>query len=1286
MAEVMNKQEEYKPVTFDAIKIGLASPDKIREWSKGEVKKPETINYRTLKPEKDGLFCERIFGPSKDWECHCGKYKKIRHKGIICDRCGVEVTKSSVRRERMGHIELAAPVSHIWYFKGIPSRLGLILDISPKMLDKILYFANYIVLDPADAAPSIVKKQILTENEYVEAREKYGYGFRAAMGAEALQELLKEIDLDKESEELKEELRDSGGQKRARIIKRLEAMEAFRESGNRPEWMIMNVIPVIPPDLRPMVQLDGGRFATSDLNDLYRRIINRNNRLKKLLEQGAPEIIVRNEKRMLQEAVDALIDNGRRGRAVTGPGNRPLKSLSDMLKGKSGRFRQNLLGKRVDYSGRSVIVVGPELKIYQCGLPKEMAIELFKPFVMKELVARGTAHNVKNAKKMVERLQTEVWDVLEDVINEHPVMLNRAPTLHRLGIQAFEPILVEGKAIKLHPLVCTAFNADFDGDQMAVHLPLTVEAQAECRFLMLSPNNLLKPSDGGPVAVPSQDMVLGIYYLTQERPGAKGEGMHFANVAEAIMAYENKYITLQTRITVRRKGRDSEGHPISANVSSTLGRFLFNEIIPQDLGYVNREDPAHALDLEVDFLTGKKQLKAILWKVINLHGSTVTAEVLDKVKAMGYKYSTISAMTVSISDMTVPPSKPQLIKEAQDTVDLISMHYRRGLLTEQERYQEVVDTWKDTDAVLTTRLLQGLDKYNNIFMMADSGARGSDKQIKQLAGMRGLMADTTGHTIELPIKSNFREGLDVLEYFMSAHGARKGLSDTALRTADSGYLTRRLVDVSQELIVREMDCAENRDEIPGMWVKQFADGREEIESLQERITGRFAAESIFDADGNMLVKANHMITPRRAERIMARGVDENGNPVKKVKIRTILTCRSKLGICVKCYGANMASGEAVQVGESVGIIAAQSIGEPGTQLTMRTFHTGGVAGGDITQGLPRVEELFEARKPKGLAIISEIPGVVQILDTKKKREAIVTDLQAEPGTKDYQKTYLIPYGSRLKVTEGQIIEAGDEITEGSVNPHDIMKIRGIRAVQDYLLREVQRVYRLQGVEINDKHIEVIVRQMLKKVRVEKQGDTDFLPGSFVDFLDFEDLNERLVAEGKEPAEGVRIVLGITKAALATNSFMSAASFQETTKVLTDAAIKGRIDPLIGLKENVIIGQLIPAGTGLRRYRDVKLDTDERIEIRKAKEAEEAAAAAEEAKRKAAEQGEEGIGEEDEGEADDAAPEGGDIPEDDLVTLPEKEEDEEPTFEELAAIEEEEGPSDEELAALEAEEH
>ena len=1240
MAEFITKQEEYKPVTFDAIRIGLASPDRIREWSHGEVKKPETINYRTLKPEKDGLFCERIFGPSKDWECHCGKYKKIRYKGVVCDRCGVEVTKSSVRRERMGHIELAAPVSHIWYFKGVPSRMGLLLDISPRTLEKVLYFANYIVLDPADAAPAIVKKQVLSEREYQEARDTYGYNFRVGMGAEAVQELLSEIDLEEESVTLKKELKESSGQKRARIIKRLEAVESFRGSGNRPEWMIMDVIPVIPPDLRPLVQLDGGRFATSDLNDLYRRIINRNNRLKRLLELGAPEIIVRNEKRMLQEAVDALIDNGRRGRPVTGPGNRALKSLSDMLKGKSGRFRQNLLGKRVDYSGRSVIVVGPELKIYQCGLPKEMAIELFKPFVMKELVSRGTAHNIKSAKKMVERLETEVWDVLEDVITEHPVMLNRAPTLHRLGIQAFEPILVEGKAIKLHPLVCTAFNADFDGDQMAVHLPLTVEAQAECRFLMLSPNNLLKPSDGGPVAVPSQDMVLGIYYLTQDRPGSKGEGMCFASLNEAILAYENKYITLQSRITVRRTKTRADGTTVSGNITSTLGRFLFNEVIPQDLGFVDREDPENELKLEVDFLTGKKQLKQILTKVINLHGATVTAEVLDKVKAMGYKYSTLSAMTVSISDMTVPPEKPKLIEEAQETVDKITRNYRRGIITDEERYKEVVETWKDMDAVLTKKLLDGLDKYNNIFMMADSGARGSDKQIKQLAGMRGLMADTTGHTIELPIKSNFREGLDVLEYFMSAHGARKGLSDTALRTADSGYLTRRLVDVSQELIIREMDCSIDRDEIPGMWVKQFADGKEEIESLQERITGRFAAMNIYDKDGNVLVKANHMITPSRAERVMKYGVNEDGTPIDKVKIRTILTCRSKDGICVKCYGANMASGEAVQVGESVGIIAAQSIGEPGTQLTMRTFHTGGVAGGDITQGLPRVEELFEARKPKGLAIISEIPGVIQVLDQKKKREVVVTNIEMEEGSKERQKTYLIPYGSRLKVTDGQVIEAGAEITEGSVNPHDIMKIRGIRAVQDYLLREVQRVYRLQGVEINDKHIEVIVRQMLKKVRIEKQGDTDFLPGSYADFLEFEDMNEKLVAEGKEPAEGVRIVLGITKAALATDSFLSAASFQETTKVLTDAAIKGRIDPLIGLKENVIIGQLIPAGTGLRRYRDVKLDTDARIEEKAALEKEKAE---EEARKKA-----EAAKDEAEEDAEDTAEGAEDIADEDLV--------------------------------------
>ena len=1190
MPETTNN-EVYQPMTFDAIKIGLASPEKIREWSHGEVKKPETINYRTLKPEKDGLFCERIFGPSKDWECHCGKYKKIRYKGVICDRCGVEVTKSSVRRERMGHIELAAPVSHIWYFKGIPSRMGLMLDLSPRTLEKVLYFANYIVLDPGKTDLSY--KQVLTEKEYQEAKEKWGNAFRADMGAESIQELLKAIDMEKESEELKRGLKESTGQKRARIIKRLEVVEAFRESGNRPEWMVMDVIPVIPPDLRPMVQLDGGRFATSDLNDLYRRIINRNNRLKRLLELGAPDIIVRNEKRMLQEAVDALIDNGRRGRPVTGPGNRALKSLSDMLKGKSGRFRQNLLGKRVDYSGRSVIVVGPELKIYQCGLPKEMAIELFKPFVMKELVANGISHNIKSAKKSVERLEPQVWDVLEEVIKEHPVMLNRAPTLHRLGIQAFEPILVEGKAIKLHPLVCTAFNADFDGDQMAVHLPLSVEAQAECRFLLLSPNNLLKPSDGGPVAVPSQDMVLGIYYLTQERPGARGEGMFFHDVNEAILAYENKYITLQSKITVRTTKKMEDGREVTGNVDSTLGRFLFNEILPQDLGFVDRSIPENELKLEVDFLVGKKGLKQILEKVIHTHGATKTAEVLDSIKSMGYKYSTRAAMTVSISDMTVPPQKPEMIKTAQDVVDRITRNYKRGLITDEERYKEVIETWKETDDALTKALLGGLDKYNNIFMMADSGARGSDKQIKQLAGMRGLMADTTGHTIELPIKSNFREGLDVLEYFMSAHGARKGLSDTALRTADSGYLTRRLVDVSQDLIIREMDCWSGQGEIPGMYVKQFSDGKEEIESLQERITGRFSCEDIKTADGEVIVKANHMITPKRAARIMKEGVDENGEQFKKIKLRTILTCRSHIGICAKCYGANMATGEPVQVGESVGIIAAQSIGEPGTQLTMRTFHTGGVAGGDITQGLPRVEELFEARKPKGLAIITEIAGLATLKDTKKKREIVVTN--EETGE---SKTYLIPYGSRIRQVDGMYLEAGDELTEGSVNPHDILRIKGVEAVQDYMLREVQRVYRLQGVEINDKHIEVIVRQMLKKIRIENNGDTEFLPGTLVDILDFEDANEKIVEENKElpeserkeVADGKRVILGITKASLATNSFLSAASFQETTKVLTEAAIKGKIDPLIGLKENVIIGKLIPAGTGMKRYRNVQIDT------------------------------------------------------------------------------------------------
>ena len=1178
------KQEVYQPMTFDAIKIGLAAPEKIREWSRGEVLKPETINYRTLKPEKDGLFCEKIFGPSKDWECHCGKYKKIRYKGVVCDRCGVEVTKSSVRRERMGHIELAAPVSHIWYFKGIPSRMGLILDLSPRVLEKVLYFASYIVLDKGDT--DLEYKQVLSEKEYQSARETWGNRFRVGMGAESIKELLAAIDLETEAVELKTGLKESTGQKRARIIKRLEVVEAFRESGNEPSWMIMDAIPVIPPDLRPMVQLDGGRFATSDLNDLYRRIINRNNRLKRLLELGAPDIIVRNEKRMLQEAVDALIDNGRRGRPVTGPGNRALKSLSDMLKGKSGRFRQNLLGKRVDYSGRSVIVVGPELKIYQCGLPKEMAIELFKPFVMKELVSRGISQNIKNAKKLVERLDTQVWDVLEEVIKEHPVMLNRAPTLHRLGIQAFEPILVEGKAIKLHPLVCTAFNADFDGDQMAVHLPLSVEAQAECRFLLLSPNNLLKPSDGGPVAVPSQDMVLGIYYLTQEREGQVGEGKYYKSVNEAILAYENGACTLHSKIKVRVSKKNGEGKTVSGIVESTLGRFLFNEILPQDLGYVDRSKPENLLLPEVDFHVGKKQLKQILEKVINIHGASVTAEVLDLIKSTGYKYSTRAAMTVSISDMTVPAQKKEMLDEAQTMVDRISQNFRRGLITEEERYRAVVETWNETDKKLTDVLLAGLDKYNNIFMMADSGARGSNQQIKQLAGMRGLMADTTGRTIELPIKSNFREGLDVLEYFMSAHGARKGLSDTALRTADSGYLTRRMVDVSQELIIREVDCMEGRDEIPGMWVSAFMDGKETIESLKDRITGRYSCEDIKDGEGNVIVKRNHMITPSRASQVLSVGVNEDGTPVEKVKIRTILTCRSHIGICSKCYGANMATGEAVQVGEAVGIIAAQSIGEPGTQLTMRTFHTGGVAGDDITQGLPRVEELFEARKPKGLAIIAEFGGIASIRDTKKKREIVITN----PETGE-TKAYLIPYGSRIKVMDGALLEAGDELTEGSVNPHDLLKIKGIRAVQDYMLREVQRVYRLQGVDISDKHIEVIVRQMLKKVRIENNGDTDFLPGALVDVLEYEDMNEQLYADGKESAEGKQVMLGITKAALATNSFLSAASFQETTKVLTEAAIKGKVDPLIGLKENVIIGKLIPAGTGMRRYRNTRLSTD-----------------------------------------------------------------------------------------------
>ena len=1184
MTEESNKQPSNNSMKFDKIQIKLASPENILEWSHGEVTKPETINYRTLKPERDGLFCERIFGPSKDWECHCGKYKKIKDKGIVCDKCGVEVTKASVRRDRMGHIHLAAPVSHIWYFKGIPSRMDLILDIGPKNLEKVLYFAAYIVLDPGTT--DIPFKKILTEQEYRELYDQYGNTFRVGMGAEAILELLKNVNLEEEAAKLKEELSNTTSQKAARLIKRIEVMEAFINAGTKPEWMILTEVPVIPPDLRPMVQLDGGRFATSDLNDLYRRIINRNNRLARLMELGAPEIIVRNEKRMLQEAVDALIDNGRRnGRPVTGPGNRALKSLSDLLKGKQGRFRQNLLGKRVDYSGRSVIVVGPELKIYQCGLPKEMAIELFKPFVMRELVRRGLAENIKKAKKSVEHLENDVWDVLEDVIKEHPVMLNRAPTLHRLGIQAFEPILVEGKAIKLHPLVCTAFNADFDGDQMAVHLPLSVEAQAECRFMLLSPNNLLKPSDGGPVAVPSQDMVLGIYYLTQERPGAKGEGKYFKDISEAILAYENGVITLHSKIMVHVT-REINGEKVSGNVESTLGRFIFNEILPQDLGYVDRTKPENALVLEVDFHVGKKQLKDILQHVINTHGTTTTAEVLDDIKATGYKYSTRAAMTVSISEMTVPPIKKELIANAEKKVEQITQNYYRGRSTDEERHKNVIKVWQETDERLKDALLAGLDKYNNIFMMADSGARGSNQQIKQLAGMRGLMADTSGNTIELPIKSNFREGLDVLEYFISAHGARKGLSDTALRTADSGYLTRRLVDVSQDLVIRENDCSVGRA-IPGMYVYEFVNEKatadsdakaDVLESLQERITGRFLAEDIFDPKtGELILGANHLVTSKRAEEIIKTGVEH-------VKIRTILTCRSHIGVCAKCYGSNMATGQTVQVGEAVGIIAAQSIGEPGTQLTMRTFHTGGVAGDNITQGLPRVEELFEARKPKTLAVLAEFGGVVSFAKTDKKTDIVITDDEGN------SKAYPVSRDTRVKVTEGQIVAKGEEITEGSENPHDIVRILGVRAVQDYMIREVQKVYRIQGVEINDKHIELIVRQMLKKIVIESAGDSDFLPGSQVDTIEFTEVNERLEEEGKQPATGTPVILGITKASLATNSFMSAASFQETTKVLTDAAINGKVDPLIGLKENVIIGKLIPAGTGMKRYQDIKLDT------------------------------------------------------------------------------------------------
>jgi len=1154
---------------FDRIKIGLASPEKIREWSKGEVKKPETINYRTLKPERDGLFCEKIFGPTKDWECHCGKYKRARYKGIVCDRCGVEVTKSKVRRERMGHIELAAPVSHIWYFKGIPSRMGLMLDVTPRALEKVLYFASYIVIDAGDTA--LVKCQVITEKEYKENIEKYGEdSFRAGMGAEAIKELLAEVDVEKLAADLRAELDKASGQKKAKIIKRLETVDSFRLSNNKPEWMIMDVLPVIPPDLRPMVQLDGGRFATSDINDLYRRIINRNNRLKRLLELGAPDIIVRNEKRMLQEAVDSLIDNGRRGRPVTGPGNRALKSLSDMLKGKQGRFRQNLLGKRVDYSGRSVIVVGPELKIYQCGLPKEMAVELFKPFVMKELVSRGLAHNIKNAKRMVERLRPEVWDVLEYVIKDHPVMLNRAPTLHRLGIQAFEPVLVEGRAIKLHPLVCTAFNADFDGDQMAVHLPLSPEAQAEARYLMLSANNLLKPQDGKPVTQPSQDMIIGAYYMTITEDGAKGEGMIFKDVDEALMAYSNKDISIHAKIKIRME-REVDGVKKHKIIETTIGRVLFNQVIPQDLGYVDRTNPETMFDLEVNFVVMKKNIGDIISRTIAVHDLAVTAELLDDIKALGYKYSTLAAITVSVADVIVPETKPGLLAEAEKKVDEITKQYKRGLLSENERYNSVIKVWTETTDKITDDMVKNFGEMNPIYMMATSGARGNMKQIRQLAGMRGLMADTSGKTIEIPIRSCFREGMDVLEYFVSAHGARKGLVDTALRTADSGYLTRRLVDVSQDIIVREEDCGTTE----GVYITEIKDGTSLVESLKDRLTGRYTAEDVKDpATGDIIVTRNTFMTEDLAKKVIDAGIT-------RVKIRTLLTCKAERGICAKCYGNDLAGRKEVSIGEAVGIIAAQSIGEPGTQLTMRTFHMGGLAGGDITQGLPRVEELFEARKPKGLAIISDIAGKVTISDTKKKREVIVTSDDGDV------KTYLIPFGSRLTVREGDVLEAGDEITEGSIYPQDIMRIKGAEGVERYIVSEVQKVYRSQGVDIDDRHIEAIVRQMLRKVRVENAGDTTMLPGTLVDYNKFNSENERVEAEGLRPAEGKRLLLGITKASLATDSFLSAASFQETTRVLTEAAIKGKIDPLIGLKENVIIGKLIPAGTGLLKYREMQ---------------------------------------------------------------------------------------------------
>ncbi|SHJ38042.1 DNA-directed RNA polymerase subunit beta' [Lutispora thermophila] len=1181
---------------FESLKIGLASPEKIREWSKGEVKKPETINYRTLKPEKEGLFCERIFGPTKDWECHCGKYKRIRYKGIVCDRCGVEVTKSKVRRERMGHIELAAPVSHIWYFKGIPSRMGLLLDMSPRSLEKVLYFAAYIVIDPGDTGLSV--KQVLNEKEYREAIEKYGNRFRAGMGAEAIKELLAAIDLDKLAKELRSDLKDSSGQKKLRTVRRLEVVEAFRKSGNKPEWMILDVIPVIPPDLRPMVQLDGGRFATSDLNDLYRRVINRNNRLKRLLDLGAPDIIVRNEKRMLQEAVDALIDNGRRGRPVTGPGNRPLKSLSDMLKGKQGRFRQNLLGKRVDYSGRSVIVVGPNLKLYQCGLPKEMALELFKPFVMKKLVKDGLAHNIKSAKRMVERVKTEVWDVLEEVIKEHPVLLNRAPTLHRLGIQAFEPVLVEGRALKLHPLVCTAYNADFDGDQMAVHVPLSVEAQAEARFLMLSVNNILAPKDGRPVVSPTQDMVMGIYYLTIHVPGAKGEGKIFSSVDEMIMAYQLGEVDLHAMVKTRIT-RTVNGVEKSKLVENTVGRFIFNEAMPQDVGFVDRSIEGNEFVLEYDprdkdgnlIPIDKKMLGKIVDKCYRTHGSAKTSIVLDEIKSFGFYYSTKGAVTIGVSDIDIPEAKKRLLSEADAKVDSIEKMYRRGLISNEERYERVIETWKNTKDEVTKALMDNLDRLNPVYMMANSGARGSVNQISQLAGMRGLMADTSGRIIEIPIKANFREGLNVLEFFTSTHGARKGLADTALRTADSGYLTRRLVDVSQDVIVREDDCGTEE----GIYVTEIKDGSEIIEKLEDRLAGRFAMEDIIHPEtGEVLVSKNTMITEKMTSKIVKAGI-------KKVYIRSVLTCHSKHGVCAKCYGMNLATGDPVNIGEAVGIIAAQSIGEPGTQLTMRTFHTGGVAGDDITQGLPRVEELFEARKPKGLATISEIAGIVKINDSKKKKEVVVI------GDDGDTRTYAIPYGSRLKVYDGDRIEAGDEITEGSVNPHDILKIKGVAGVQSYLLQEVQRVYRLQGVDIADKHIEVIVRQMLRKVKIDDAGDTDLLPGGLVDMFKFEEENKAIEEQGGQKATGKRVLLGITKASLATDSFLSAASFQETTRVLTEAAIKGKVDPLIGLKENVIIGKLIPAGTGMKIYKDtsVKLPGEEAEKVEEDEEKSEA---------------------------------------------------------------------------------